>query len=1525
MAVIPWRRDGSRNRKGYKSPTCEDRSQAVARDVGGGLRERRKEVALGRLRTVSLILILGAWGGATRGAAPDDAAAAPSTATRQAPPAPPIKYLEAGAKLYNNAQFDLASRYLEAANRYRDQLQSDERVMLDAYLKELAKVKQGAGPVPSGVSLPAATPVTAVAPAVTAVAPAVQTSAPPTSASAASVMHGLSPAEAKQKGVWLLKEGREQLLRGNYEAAQAKVDAVRSLDIQWGLFDDTPDKLQGEITKARPKSLANAPTSDADLTHDRRTAKVRLREARAMLNNRQYEQAEAVALEVKQWGISYGLFDETPDKVAAAARALRRREQMRHLSPREQSSQGVYRELVHESRQYLAAGRLDEAENKARIASRMGVVPGLDADRAETVLHEIAMIRQQNRPAVAPPAPANGAAASQTGVALAHTNPSGVAADTAVPATDPSVQRISAGEGNAGPELAAPAETAAAAPPADQGAGAAPTVSGLEPVQAAAAPAPLDAQSTPASPPGNRGEQLLAEAKALYTNANYSAALQLANEAKAGKFGVDAQAGELIAQINMAAQAKALSLYEEALASLRRGDNQRARNLLTEVAADESFDDENLKDKVQGLLQKLSSDKGGSAAASPNDAAQDADALAAQQLNAEVGTKIAEARRYHEIDPDKAIGIYEKTLQAVQGAALPPELTRPMVRRLEVSLELARKDKAQYLVKMVDKKQREEIELKRLRILEADKAKKIRMQDLMDKATAAYAEGKYVECETYAKKAMEIDPNELAASMLAFKAKMERRYKTDKQILADKEDGVVRTLQEVDLASVSDPEVQINGIKYAKNFKDLTRERLAMNARLQPRKDPKVLAIEAKLREPISINVDKQSLSEAVKFIQDYTGLNIVIDPKGVSDEGLTSGAPVSLSLNNVQVKTALKLMLRPLGLTYKVDDEVVVITSPQATQQETFVKTYYVGDLMIPPPKGAQNLMPHNVIDPELMRDLNPTGTMVSNLGNTTTVNPGNGPMTGGVGTSKADRRWVDMTPIVQLIASSIAPGTWQVHDGTGADVTQSYGLGGAFGGGDAGGLDVTRPIGAITPFFLSISLIIRHTAEVHDQVADLLRQLRRLQDLQVSIEVRFITVQDNFFEQIGVDFDFQIQSDSVGKHSTFATINPTTSLFPVPGVTGGILTGTSTSSSTSTGGGTTAGGTTTGGSSGGLSGGSSGGSSGGLSGGSSGGLGGGSSGGLSGGSSGGLSGGSSGGLSGGSSGGSSTGSSSQPVYIVNPVRDHALGNNTPIIVGTQGGGLGNFSPNLDIPFVNTSASLIAPTYVNNYQSTGGATFGIAFLSDLEVYLFLTAAQGDTRSNVLQAPKVTTFNGAAATVFSNTVQYYVSNITPIIGPAAVAYQPNVSALPIGVTLNVTPVVSADRRYVRLTMSPFFQALNGFTTYQSGLAAVGGIGFAGGGGTISSTIQLPNTTTNTVTTTVTVPDGGTVLLGGVKSLTEQRVEYGVPVLSKTPLIDRLFRNVGIGRNSQSLMLMVTPRIIILEEEEERLGIPSVAL
>jgi type II secretory pathway component GspD/PulD (secretin) len=58
-----------------------------------------------------------------------------------------------------------------------------------------------------------------------------------------------------------------------------------------------------------------------------------------------------------------------------------------------------------------------------------------------------------------------------------------------------------------------------------------------------------------------------------------------------------------------------------------------------------------------------------------------------------------------------------------------------------------------------------------------------------------------------------------------------------------------------------------------------------------------------------------------------------------------------------------------------------------------------------------------------------------------------------------------------------------------------------------------------------------------------------------------------------------------------------------------------------------------------------------------------------------------------------------------------------------------------------------------------------------------------------------------------------------------------------------------------------------------------------------------------------------VLLGGLKTLSESRNEFGPPFLSKIPYLNRLFKNVGVGRQSQHVMIMVTPRIIINSEEE----------
>jgi type II secretory pathway component GspD/PulD (secretin) len=293
-------------------------------------------------------------------------------------------------------------------------------------------------------------------------------------------------------------------------------------------------------------------------------------------------------------------------------------------------------------------------------------------------------------------------------------------------------------------------------------------------------------------------------------------------------------------------------------------------------------------------------------------------------------------------------------------------------------------------------------------------------------------------------------------------------------------------------------------------------------------------------------------------------------------------------------------------------------------------------------------------------------------------------------------------------------------------------------------------------------------------------------------------------------------------------------------------------------------------------------------------------------------------------------------------------------------------FSQDLTVPFRQGSFDIGIPQF-GNFNPDAGMTVGMAILTDIEAFFFVRAAQGDTRTNVMFAPKVTLFNGQAATVSNTTTRPFVVSVTPTVGVFAVGFTPVIQEIPSGVQMRVAAVVSADRRFVRLSVFPQFTTITEVFTFtflsapgQQGAQGAGGgssgtagsAGFGGGtsgsqgfggiGGSsttsttgTSGTSGTSTTTTNslavgnitiqqpvfqqvTVITTVSVPDGGTVLLGGIKTLREGRNEAGVPILNKIPYINRLFRNTGVGRETESLMLMVTPRIIIQEEEEELL-------
>lgn len=223
---------------------------------------------------------------------------------------------------------------------------------------------------------------------------------------------------------------------------------------------------------------------------------------------------------------------------------------------------------------------------------------------------------------------------------------------------------------------------------------------------------------------------------------------------------------------------------------------------------------------------------------------------------------------------------------------------------------------------------------------------------------------------------------------------------------------------------------------------------------------------------------------------------------------------------------------------------------------------------------------------------------------------------------------------------------------------------------------------------------------------------------------------------------------------------------------------------------------------------------------------------------------------------------------------------------------------------------------------SVGSAVIGAApalgiagqFLDDVQVDFLVTATQADRRSVQLTAPRLTFMNGQRANISVATQVAFISDLTPVTSDSAVGFDPTIGAVSEGVGLDVDGTVSADRRYVTLNVRTNLARIDGFA--ERAVTAIAG-GQLVSSASVESFVQLPTITATTVNTTVSVPDQGTILLGGQRLLTEVEVETGVPVLSKIPIINRFFTNRIESTEEQTLLILLKPTILIQNEEEDR--------
>ncbi len=206
---------------------------------------------------------------------------------------------------------------------------------------------------------------------------------------------------------------------------------------------------------------------------------------------------------------------------------------------------------------------------------------------------------------------------------------------------------------------------------------------------------------------------------------------------------------------------------------------------------------------------------------------------------------------------------------------------------------------------------------------------------------------------------------------------------------------------------------------------------------------------------------------------------------------------------------------------------------------------------------------------------------------------------------------------------------------------------------------------------------------------------------------------------------------------------------------------------------------------------------------------------------------------------------------------------------------------------------------------NTGGLSLQYTWLDDTQLEMILRAVEKSKRSELVIQPKLMVYNTARANLVVANQISYVADFNVEIASAAAIADPIVRVANDGIYLDVRPVVTADRRFVWIDARPTVATLKRpIPTFQTSL---------GTGSPV--TMMLPELELQKIRARAFVPDGGTLMLGGMKIADQQEMISTVPFLGQIPVLSYFFSRQGNYESYRRLIILLTANIVIPQEHE----------
>lgn len=192
-------------------------------------------------------------------------------------------------------------------------------------------------------------------------------------------------------------------------------------------------------------------------------------------------------------------------------------------------------------------------------------------------------------------------------------------------------------------------------------------------------------------------------------------------------------------------------------------------------------------------------------------------------------------------------------------------------------------------------------------------------------------------------------------------------------------------------------------------------------------------------------------------------------------------------------------------------------------------------------------------------------------------------------------------------------------------------------------------------------------------------------------------------------------------------------------------------------------------------------------------------------------------------------------------------------------------------------SGQPLSPPTVTTASATGFGVFVISNLgANYAINAAISAAESRDKAKTISRPSIVTQNNVQGTVVQGT------------------------QIPIQTTINNTISIQYVQASLQLQVTPQ-------VTQDGHVFLVINIQNSSPGPAL--TLAGPTINTQSATTQVLVPDGGTVVFGGVTVTTRSESSTGVPLLGSIPILGHLFKSSVVQDDDQELLFFVTPKVL----------------